>query len=290
MHLDLIKNYNREGLFPGLNESEVDFVARVENLRAWSIALEQEDLRLQDLSYALKKEDRMSEAQLTESAEPIIDRFGVCPSWVPAYYCDEGLPFLTGGMAVQFIEAEHEPMKTFFQLKAVFKKQKKWMIYSGDELIRHEMCHVARAPLHSNRYEETFAYATSDSWLRRKIGGALNTPRDNQWVLLSLLLWMCASFLPIVYEPIHVWTAYLYLPFPILLTLGLWRNFNIHRELFHARELLKIHFPNTCDEILFRLTDAEIKQFKSMTAEQVPSWFKQLEGFRGEFLKSLYCH
>lgn len=284
-----IQSYNDQGLFPGPNESEQDFIKRVEHMQNWSKQLKNKDLVLKDLPYPLRHQDRMSEAQLRESGKPILEKFGIAPVWVPAYYSDSGLPFLTGGMAVQFVEHENEPLKTFFQLKSVFKTQKKWLIYTADELIRHEMCHVARVSLDSTRYEETFAYSTSDSWLRKKIGGALTTPKDNQLILLSLFLWMCATFLPHFLDSIHSWISLFYLPFPVLVTLGLVRNVSIRNELKKSSFLLQAHFPYDHDKILFRLNDQEISMLSKTPSSEIPNWWNSLEGFRGEFLRSAYC-
>lgn len=285
---DILK-HNDEGLFPSPDENEQDFLKRVQYLKNWSKQLKNKDLILKDLPYSLHHQDRLAEAQLVESGKPICEKFGILPDWVPAYYSDKGLPLLTGGMAVQFIEKENEPLKTFFQLKSVFKSKKKWLIYSADELIRHEMCHVARAPLNSTRYEETFAYSTSDSWLRKKIGGALTTPKDNQLILLSLLLWLCATFLPLFFNSIQGWISLLYLPFPTLVILGLVRNVYIRNELKKSATMLKYHFPCDFNKILFRLSDREVLNISKMSVSEIPKWWNSLEGFRGHFLRTAYC-
>jgi hypothetical protein len=230
----------------------------------------------------------MPESQLIDSGSPIREKFGILPTWVPAYYSDKGLPMLTGGMAVQFIEHKDEPLKTFFQLKSVFKSQKKWLIYTADELIRHEMCHVARVSLNSTRYEETLAYSTSDSWLRKKIGGALTTPKDNQLVLLSLLMWLCATFLPHFLNSVQGWISLFYLPFPILVILGLVRNVSIRNELKKTSSILNSHFPQRYNHVLFRLSDEEVLKISKMSETEFPIWWNALEGFRGQFLKTVY--
>ena len=111
-----MENLNQQGLFPGPGESEKDFISRISNLKTWSDELKKKDLKLQDLKYALPYSERLKEAQLRSSGEPIQTRYGIMPDWVPAYFCDRGMPMLTGGMAIQFIEKENEPIKTFFQL------------------------------------------------------------------------------------------------------------------------------------------------------------------------------
>ena len=173
-------------------------------------------------------------------------------------------------------------------MKAVFKTKKKWIIYTADELIRHELCHVARAAMHSTRFEETFAYSTSDSWLRRKIGGALNTPFDNQLVIISLLMWMCASFLSNFLPTIQAWINVLHLPFPLVVTLGLVRNVNIRKEIKFSSEKLKHHFQKDHEKVLFRLSDSEIKALSKMKDHEITDWWHSLEGFRGDFLRAIY--
>lgn len=282
------KSLNDAGFFPGPSEDASGFSDRVEAMNQWSKSLLNKPLELQDLPYALSNGDRMTKVQLQTSSSPIRERYGICPDWVPAYFSDQGLPLLTGGMAVQFIEKEGDPFKTFFQLKSVFKHKEKWIIYSGNELIRHEMCHVARGALESTRYEETFAYSTSDSGLRRKIGGALNTPFDNQLVLLALVSWLAGTMLPLFFPSVQSWSYLLYIPFPLIVTLGLLRNANIHRELKRAQSLLVDYFGEESEPVLFRLSDPEIRELSKLNPSDLSTWWQNRPGFRGEFLRHLY--
>ena len=87
---------------------------------------------------------------------------------------------------VQYLDSQTQQVHSWFQLKPVFAKQEKWLIYSRQELISHEMCHIARFHLHSHRYEETLAYKTSTSRLRKAIGGALLSPAYAIFQLIGL--------------------------------------------------------------------------------------------------------
>lgn len=288
-HLQRITLLNQQGFLPSPDENESDYFNRVELLKEWSQNLKQKDLEIEDSDIKLSREKRLDENLLKQKGAKANSLYGILADWVPAYFEDQGLPLFTGGMAMHYRENEDPLWKSFFQLKSVYQKKDRWLIYSSSELISHEMCHVARGALSSKRYEETFAYKTSSSAFRRSIGGALLTPLDNVILILSLVWMLLIDVLSIFIEfgDLHPsWISKA--PLCIVVVLGLLRNRNIRKELSAAQNVLSNYFSDNALPVLFRLTDAEIRQLANMKKENFKTFWDQIKNFRGEFLRNLY--
>ena len=283
------KALDEAGFIPGATESEAEFRQRVRMLQEWSAGLERQDLQLPETDQHIPLVKKIARADLHKQGDLVWRLYGARPDWVPAYYEDRGLPLLTGGMAVTFKENETSPWKTFFQLKSVFQKKDRWLIYGSGELINHEMCHVARAALRSVRYEEYFAYQTSASRFRRWIGGALLTPGDNKILLLAIGWLLAVDVLALLTRAdylSHTWLAVG--PLLVVTVLGLWRNGNIHGEIRRARALLLAFFGQRTNALLFRLTDEDIRYLSTMKPHEFGSFWTSIGGFRGHILRVLY--
>lgn len=282
-----LKHLNRSGFFPFNDEDEPQFRARIRETLDWSKSLGESDLIVPQQGIELRCADRLPADALTEMGADAEKLYGILPDWVPAYFSDKGLPPVTGGMAVQYKTAEEAPWRTFFQLKGVFRHRPKWLIYRPHEIVSHEMCHIARAPLGSTRYEETLAYQTSSSPLRRYLGGALVNSHDSALILISLLWMLVTDTLGLIFFwPFTGWIGRL--PIFTLVGLGLLRNHRLRKELRKAENLLKNHFPTSAREVLFRLKDEEVRECSEMDKEMFVPWWEHREGFRGEWLRSLY--
>lgn len=132
IHIKLLRTLNQEGFIPGPDESEDDFITRVEMLRA-----------LPKSAIDWKGAQRIT--------EPLFD-FGL--NWVPAFYSKKGLPFWQG--AAVWIENG---------IPSVQLRNK-----TNDELLAHEAVHAARIAFNEPRFEEFFAYLTSRQAWRRWLG------------------------------------------------------------------------------------------------------------------------
>lgn len=281
------KTLNQLGFFPAEIEDETSFYQRVQRCLDDSKLLEKKHLSIKGLKYLIPLEKKLNENELTKQGHLILSLYNCLPSWVPSYFFNKGLPFLTGGMAVQYTESEgSNEWKTFFQLKEQFQIKSKWFIYSSDEIISHEMCHIARTPLLSTRYEESIAYQTSSSSFRRYLGGSFLTPKDN-FIFLSSLIWMILissffSYIPFYFKPLE------YLPFIFIILLGLIRNQNIQSELKNTERKLEQLFPNQGKEVLFRLSDKEILYFSKITVQEIKKFWKKQNSFKYSFLSNIY--
>jgi hypothetical protein len=285
------------GFIPGEHEEKADFYHRVSETLEWAKERNHKNLECEGLDYSLGPGLRIPEEQLKKDSEICHELYGISPTWVPAYLQNKGMPLLTGGMAVQFLNEKSQQVFSWFQLKTTFSHREKWLIYSRKELISHEMCHIARFPLQSVRYEETLAYQTSTSRLRRSIGGSLLTPKDQQFLLLSIFLWMIVDLLKIALPETgslfglgafkSELISFLRLPFPSLVFLGLWRCRSIHKELQKAKlNLSSFLTVPQLNKVIFSLSDSQIKGLSNLSPKETNAWVNKQEGFQFEFLRS----
>lgn len=277
------------GFIPGKDESREDFHRRVHSCLAWSQSLDQQDLILPEYKVTLQQASRIPRDQLYADAAIIRNLYGACPSWVPAFLDDRQLPLLTAGMAVQYLEPQSQQVMTWFQLKPVFRQRSKWLIYSRQEIISHEMCHVGRFPLQSHRYEESLAYKTSTSPFRRKIGGALLSSLDSKILLFSLFSWVMVDLFSLFnfHVPLAI-SIFLRLFFPLVISLGLWRNFRIQRELNLAETKLKEIFGDSAPSVLFCLDDDQIGQCWTLSTPDLAKVMDPTHSWQFQFIDACF--
>jgi len=274
------------GIFPLPDENEESFLNRASIILEKSSLTEVQNLCVDELSYELPHCERLSKDEQKKYSLKAKKIYGISPNWIPAYYLDKGLPFLTGGMAVHFKNRESQNWETFFQLKKHFKSNNKWFIYSASEIVSHEMCHVARSSLNSNRYEETIAYQTSSSLFRRYIGGALVYPSDNL-IFLSAVFWMLLSNIFLIQTDFFFFSMD-FGPLLLITLLGLIRNHNIRNELNSCKTKLCAHFGEFNKKILFRLSDSEIEKLSKCQDDEVLEWWFKIPNYRGTLLRKLF--
>lgn len=203
--------------------------------------------------FLLKKEDRIGPDILAEAAGETSDLYDLAIDWVPGFFLTgESIP-LWGGCAV-FLPAEKI---TVFMIRESFKLKKKWFIYHRDELLSHELCHVARMPVGDRFYDEFFAYRTAKSAFRRYFGSAFRSKWDSIFFILPVFILLVARVLETFFS----------LPLPMLpfwILAGLYpaflvcRNQQVRNTYFRAeRNLLKAGVE-AARSVLFRCTAPEI--------------------------------
>lgn len=279
---------NRLGFFPAPNENESEFRRRTEHLLKFGEECRIAPVNVPDRPRPLNPDRLMEKERLLGLSKPASFRFNISPDWIPCYFDNYKMPLITGGVAVHFREAYGLPWKSYFQLKEVFQKKDKWFIYPAEEIVSHEMCHVARASLESERYEESICYSISPSALRRVFGGALLSGSDANYLLLSMLFIPLGAILSLEFPGLGWLPPLTPIPFYLLLIYGLVRNYLIRSELKKTKSLLSVFFANRADEVLFRLTDNEIRFLSGIRPERFYKWWKSLPGFRGEWFRQVY--
>ena len=199
---------DRRGLLAGASESVEDYLARIQKLQC-NIAEFDENLS-QDGRYDVDgikvfQEDRIEPGFFDNANAQCLELFGFSADWVPAFFINPSFSLLFGGCSFSF-------MPDFFAMFIVrrsFKHSPRWLIYGRDELIAHEMCHVARTPLLSRTYEESFAYSTSKSSFRKCIGGIFLSQWDSLSLLGSTFLLLVAQLCNLFLMRLPMWIFWL---------------------------------------------------------------------------------
>ncbi|MFZ0565568.1 MAG: hypothetical protein WAM28_05230 [Chlamydiales bacterium] len=233
----LIK-YNTRGLIAGPEESEETFFIRCKSIQSTS----------PPLSFSLAKK-----------------MFDIDPDWISINYTNKKLRFWEGGCT--WIE----PNKVVLQLNKAFKEKETYLgLYTRDELIAHELVHVARLAFEEPIFEEILAYSTSPSHFRRFFGPFFRTSKGSRFLLIGFLACLGAAFFSF-----FVGVAYLCL-FGLI-------GFNICRLLRAQyifsrtqKKLIQLVGAERALPIMIRLTDREIIRFSKKTKEQILAFAQKM--------------
>jgi len=211
----------------------------------------------------LEKRSRIPHDILMEATEIDEKFYGFSIDWVPGFLLSKSLGFLWGGCAISFPENH----LSIFLIRAVFAKRRQWLFYRRDELLAHELCHVARMPIRDRSFEEMFAYRLSPSAFRRYIGNCLQHQRDAVFFIVPFFLLLAVQtakhLIELPWLPI--------LPFWILAGLYplflLMRNQFLRNKFFRAKRNLEVAGVESPLPLMFRLGREEIFEFASFAGE-----------------------
>lgn len=217
---------NRKGFIPGPKEAEEAFFQRVE---------------------AVKKAFSHLDCPLPSSHWDWVRLhlnkiFDFAPECLPAFYSNRSLAPWQG--AASWIE---EGGAVSIQLREQFRKGSYLGIYQREEILAHEAVHAARAAFREGKYEEFFAYMTSETRWRRVLGPLVTRPWE-VWPFLGFSLF--GPFWEGAFLAAALW-----------LGIGFWRLSVRHRKLGKAANRLweKTRNKEIVRAVLFRLTDEEIE-------------------------------
>lgn len=215
---------NHEGFIPGPLESEESFVLRIAHIKAKAA------------------EKKIPRAHLEWTTLHLKELFDFSPQVLPIFYSNHSLPFWQGGCCWV------EEGVVALQLRKKFETGSYWG-YSRDELIAHEAAHAARGAFKERRFEEVFAYLTSEKKWRRVLGPIIQRP----WEVWPFLLSLIFTFFSLVG----------YLLATLWLILGFIRLVRTRLLLNRAsKSIYKIlKDEKLVRAVLFRLTDDEIHLF-----------------------------
>ncbi len=246
---------DRRGLIAAADESVEDYLARLRRLQAninrMEACLEKTgSYEIDGLS--VQERARIKPSFFKDAGARCHELYGFTADWVPAFFMDPGFAFLFGGCSFCFLP----DFFAMFIIRKSFRNRSRWFIYSRDELLSHEMCHIARAALDSMTYEETFAYRTSVSAFRRLFGGMFLRPADSFMLLGSTLILLLAQICRLYFFPLPM------LPFWLLPLFAagwlLLRNCMIRRRMAAAERTLAKKYGERAGVVLFRCTDEEV--------------------------------
>jgi len=248
-----LKSLGEEGIIPGPNESEADFVKRVDILRG------QKALEI--------------DGKILEEWDPQCRAlYGVFPKWIPMTYSNRGLLPWQG--AALWVFGEKIPL---IQLRKGFKKGR-FLFYSRDEVLNHETLHALRVAFNEPRFEEILAYEHSTSRWRRFLGPLFRKPSHALFfislMLISLvvqmtsLFFLSSPFLPFI----RIVTV---IPF-VDLTFRFSALIKDRRVLDKAVKKLSQIFPNqkSTFPIVLRLKDSEIQKFASQPVDKLLAYLE----------------
>lgn len=284
--IKLLAQWDSLGLMSGDGESFAEYKARVERHIVWQKKLMQDLKKAGKVEIAPKlyaQKDGEIPAKIFRQAHDLTqDLYGFTLDWAAGFFLTEPLGMLWGGSSWSCDESG----EAVFIIRKEFRKREKWYIYERTELLAHELCHLAHAPVGGNGLEEFFAYQTSTHKLRRYMGNCFVNNWDSLFFLLPSMLLLTVQLVNL-FANLNIPIS----PFWGLQILGvgwllgrnqLWRNRYFKAESF----LQRLNFP--AKKILFRCSEEEICQIAKFKSEQQWSKFieeKCAESFRFQVIK-----
>ena len=243
---------DKMGLIPGPGEDEPSFLARIS-----------------DIKEKFHSGQWIPESHWDWVRQSLDQMFDVKPLYICAFYSNQNLAPWQG--AASWIEGR---ALSSIQLRTGLRKGSYLHLYSREEILAHEAVHAARSGFDESRFEEFFAYMTSEKKWRRVLGPILQKPWE-AWPLLALLIG--GIVWPVCYLGAALWSA-----------VGFFRLIWSHRQLGRAAKqiLASTQDPRRTRSILFRLTDAEIKTFSK--GENLEKYGQTQTCLRWKIIRSYY--
>lgn len=251
---EVLQKLGKEGFIVGPEESEEAFVKRVDMCR-----------RL-----AKEPEKWVKEGQI-QPWDKEREFLGAKPYWIPWIYSNHKLlPWQ--GAAMWLFEEEGKAKFPMIQLRKGFQKGK-YLFYSKEEVLFHEVLHAIRIGYEEPRFEELLAYFHSQSKIRKFLGPLFRTPAQAMTflflVLISLALQILSLFIltSSIFPLIKGMTL---LPL-IHLTFRLVCLIRDQRLLKKALKKLSDIFPHQKDvfPIVIRLKDSEIESIALESTDHI---------------------
>jgi hypothetical protein len=211
--------------------------------------------------FVLNTEKRINMEILDEAAALTRKYYDFSINWVPGFFLSKSLGILWGGCAIGFPENQ----VSVFIIRANFAKKKRWLFYKRDELLAHELCHVARMPVRDRTFEELFAYRLSPSRLRRYMGNCFRHDYDAVLFIVPIFLLLAAQVSRLFFNlerKIPIWPFWIMAAvYPLFLLL---RNHFNRSIFFRAKKNLEKAGISRPLPILFRAAIDELKKISEL--------------------------
>ncbi len=204
--------------------------------------------------------------------------FDINPDWVAVQNQSKGLRLWEGGCT--WVEEGHVTI----QLHPTFQKKGRYFGYEREEIIAHELVHVARSSFEEPIFEEILAYQTSPSPLRRYWGPIIRNPRETVVTIISLIGCSLLAF----FEAL-LWAACIAL-FGLIVG-GIFRLVRTQRIFSSAlKKIRAIVGPENSLAVMLRLTDREIIRFSKMSSQEIAAYASKMSKFhiRWQQIKAAY--
>ena len=281
--IDALLLLDNHGFIMGHSESPEQFVARLRTLADKLDKMQKsldKDGKFEIDDVTVYARDRIPDKIFGEAKEATSSLFGFSIDWVPGFFIDPF--FLFGGCAFTY----YPDFFAMFIIRRSFKHAQKWFIYKRKELLAHELCHIARIGLESERFEETFAYQTATSPFRRLLGGVFLKPMDSYLLLGSAFLLLLGQFLRI-----YLFPALPIAPFWGLIALSiLWlalRYIGLMSTLNNAKANMVLLWGDNAMKALFRASDKEIRTWASFKDKAEAEAWLENQGIRWKVISKL---
>jgi hypothetical protein len=255
--LETIVLLDKNGFLPGSNESFEDYKIRLLSLEEEITSIKNELINddlceiMQEMNLKIKN---LIDPNNFHETEKITERYSFSIRWAIGFYTTKTIGLLAGGATIIFDNG-----LPLFLLKSSFKNKKKWFLYTRQELLAHELCHIARASLSDKHYEEFFAYRLSPSKFRRYFGSFFHSPIDSLIMLIPFFLLLAITiantFCYTGVNDFYFWIICFI--FPTYLFIRNIHYMNIFNKAYNT--LMKLAGCTSPESILFRCTASEIK-------------------------------
>ncbi|HEY4831176.1 MAG TPA: hypothetical protein VIH61_01250, partial [Waddliaceae bacterium] len=191
-------------------------------------------------------------------SSPLAKRlFDIDPDWVWMTFDNKGLHFWEGGCT--WVKRDHITL----QLNKAFQKKPSYFGYSREEVIAHELVHVARSNFEEPIFEEILAYQTSSSSFRRFCAPLFRTAKESLFFMITLAAFFAAAFFDIFQKTVIAGVL-------CLVTGGSLRLFWAQRTFSRTqKKLSKIVKKEHVLAVMLRLTDREIIRFSKMCTDEI---------------------
>lgn len=286
-----MKAWNQQGLIPGPDETEEEFLKRAQ----FCLNLGEELAKQTHSPIPFKTTDQASQSILTEATQISRPLFDIAPTWVPLFFNNYQLSPWHGGCAWIFQLTEETPTSAFLQLRKGFHDHSRYLgLYDRHELISHELAHVGRMMYQEPQFEEILAYQTSSSRWRRWLGPIVQSSKESMFFIILLGAVILADLASLTLHPgqsfpLSLWLKE-FLMIILLFAIGRlgWRFWLLNRCLHQLTEAYQD--SQSARHLLYRLRDHEIRTFASASPEAIKETIQaQLpSSFRWRFLMQNY--
>lgn len=286
-NIDTLADYDANGLLLGADETAEDFAKRIRLFQANRQKLEdalQKDGKYDAEGIVVTPNDRIPNTLFAKIADHTKRLYRFQIDWVPGFFIDPSFSLLFGGCAF----CSYPDFFTMFIIRRSFKTQDKWLIYNRDELLAHELCHVARIALLSEEFEETFAYQTASSPFRKLIGGIFRKQTDS-------FLFLGVTFVLLFAQIIRTQWLHTIPIWPFWSLVGLVFAWLLVRHAIHCRRLeaAKHHIAALFGDgnalpVLFRSTDDELHRFAVTSPNNLKTWILEQNSLRWQVIRKRF--
>ncbi len=277
--------WNRQGLIPGPDETEDQYIQRVNHC----LNLKQE-LKL-DPGFIVKQTEEI----LTPSFKETHQDFDIVPHWIPVVFGNKHLAPWHGGCAWIFQLTDNGPLGAFIQLRKAFLYSPIFLgLYKREELIAHELCHAGRMAFEEPKYEEIIAYSCSKRSISKTLGPLVESSTESMIFLLTLVSILAVQGFSLFYEQGlggDLLLGLLALPFAMILYASIRLFFKIRSFRKCKKQLQKIFKdPIHINGVTYRLTDKEIEMFGKMSPTEIRAYAKEekMHSLRWRILELAY--